>query len=66
MFGIFTGKGADSGDPRVLKAQLDLTAQSVRATRLTAPLWALAVAFLCSNPLAFSAIVRSARRFSFP
>ncbi len=51
MFGIFTGIRADRGDPRVLKSQLDLTAQSVRATRLSAPLWALAVAFLCSNPL---------------
>ena len=50
MLGIFTGKEAARGDPRVLKAQLDLTAQSVRSTRLTAPLWALAVAFLCSSP----------------
>ncbi|HEX4106058.1 MAG TPA: ATP-binding protein [Rhizomicrobium sp.] len=51
MFGFFIDMRADRGDPRVLKAQLDLTAQSVRATRLTAPLWALAVAFLCSSPL---------------
>ena len=48
---IFTSRGADRGDSRVLKAQLDLAAQSVRATRLTAPLWALAVAFLCSSRL---------------
>ena len=52
MLGALNGKEADRGDPRVLKAQLELTVQSVRATRLTAPLWALAVAFLCSNPLA--------------
>ncbi len=51
MLGIFTGKRAERDDPRVLKAQLDLAAQSVRATRLTAPLWALAVALLCSDPL---------------
>jgi two-component system, cell cycle sensor histidine kinase PleC len=50
VLGSFTGRRAERGDPRVLKAQLDLTAQSVRATRLTAPLWALAVAFLCSGP----------------
>ena len=34
------------GDVRVLKAQLDLAAQSVQTTRLTAPLWALLVALL--------------------
>jgi len=37
------------GDVRVLKAQLDLTAQSVLVTRLTAPLWSLLVAMLCCN-----------------
>ena len=48
---IFTERATDRGDPRVLKAQLDLAARSVRATRLTAPLWALAVAMLCSSPV---------------
>ncbi len=38
-----------SADVRVLKAQLDLTAQALRATRLTAPIWALALAFLSSD-----------------
>jgi len=33
---------------RVLKAQLDLTAQSTQTTRFTAPLWSLLVALLCS------------------
>src|SRR4051812_34894349 len=33
---------------RVLKAQLDLTAQSAQTTRFTAPLWSLLVALLCS------------------
>ena len=34
---------------RVLKAQLDLAARSVRTTRVTSPLWALALAILCSD-----------------
>jgi len=38
-----------SADVRVLKAQLDLTAETLRATRISAPLWALAIAFLASN-----------------
>jgi len=37
------------GDMRVLKSQLDLTAMSVQATRITSPLWALLVAVLCSS-----------------
>jgi two-component system, cell cycle sensor histidine kinase PleC len=37
------------GDVRVLKAQLDLSAQAVRATRFMAPLWSLLVALLCSR-----------------
>ena len=52
-------EGAGRGDVRVLKAQLDLTAQSVQATRLTAPFWALAVALSAPIRWAFSAIVRS-------
>jgi two-component system cell cycle sensor histidine kinase PleC len=39
------------GDVRLLKAQLDLTARSVQATRFTAPLWSLFIALLCSNVL---------------
>jgi two-component system cell cycle sensor histidine kinase PleC len=39
------------GDVRVLKAQLDLTAQSVQTTRFTSPLWSLLVALLCSVPM---------------
>ena len=47
MLDIFTeGKGDDA---RVLKAQLDLAAQSVRTTYLTSPFWALALALLCSD-----------------
>jgi two-component system cell cycle sensor histidine kinase PleC len=38
-----------STDIRVLKAQLDLTALSVRATRLTSPLWALSLAVVGSD-----------------
>ena len=38
-----------SADVRVLKSQLDLTAEALRATRLSAPLWALFIAFLASN-----------------
>jgi two-component system cell cycle sensor histidine kinase PleC len=38
-----------SADARVLKAQLDLTADALRATRVTAPLWALAIAMLASD-----------------
>jgi two-component system cell cycle sensor histidine kinase PleC len=51
-----TGRLADifrligmGGDLRVLKAQLDLTAQSIEATRFTAPLWSLVVALFCSS-----------------
>lgn len=38
-----------STDVRVLKAQLDLTSQTVRSTRLSSPFWALAVAWLGSD-----------------
>jgi two-component system cell cycle sensor histidine kinase PleC len=43
----FPGEKTES-DPRVLKAQLALTAGSLRATRLTSPAWALAIAVLSS------------------
>jgi len=38
-----------SSDVRVLKAQLDLTSQTVRSTRLSSPFWALAIAWLGSD-----------------
>jgi two-component system cell cycle sensor histidine kinase PleC len=38
-----------STDVRVLKAQLDLTAETVRSTRLSSPFWALAMAWLASD-----------------
>jgi len=38
-----------SADGRVLKSQLDLTAETLRATRVTAPLWSLFIAFLASD-----------------
>jgi len=38
-----------STDVRVLKAQLDLTSQTVRSTRLSSPFWALAIAWLGSD-----------------
>ncbi|HWA89958.1 MAG TPA: ATP-binding protein [Rhizomicrobium sp.] len=37
-----------SADFRVLKSQLDLTAEALRATRLSAPLWCLFIAFIAS------------------
>jgi two-component system cell cycle sensor histidine kinase PleC len=42
-----------SADVRVLKAQLDLIADVVHAARYTSPMWALAVAFLCSNQFGY-------------
>jgi len=38
-----------SADVRVLKSQLDLTAEALRATRVSAPLWALFIAFVASQ-----------------
>ena len=38
-----------SADGRVLKSQLDLTAEALRATRISAPLWMLVIAFLASD-----------------
>jgi two-component system cell cycle sensor histidine kinase PleC len=38
-----------SADVRVLKAQLDLTAEALRATRITAPLWAFVIAVVASE-----------------
>jgi len=42
-------RGQRSTDVRVLKAQLDLTSQTVRSTRLSSPFWALAIAWLGSD-----------------
>jgi two-component system, cell cycle sensor histidine kinase PleC len=42
-----------SADVRVLKAQLDLIADFVYAARYTGPLWALALAYLCSNQFSY-------------
>lgn len=47
VLNIHTENG--NGDARVLRAQLDLAAQSIRTTRMTSPLWALALALLCSD-----------------
>ena len=49
LLGILKDTEAGRGDDRVLKAQLDLAAQSVRTTRATSPLWALALAIGCSD-----------------
>ena len=38
-----------SADVRVLKAQLDLTAEALRSTRVSAPLWAFVIAVIASN-----------------
>ncbi|HKB96773.1 MAG TPA: HAMP domain-containing sensor histidine kinase [Rhizomicrobium sp.] len=46
IFGFFT-QGQES-EPRVLKAQLMLAATTARNSRVTAPIWAAACAFLCS------------------
>jgi two-component system cell cycle sensor histidine kinase PleC len=51
VLAILTDTDVQGGDARVLKAQLDLAVQSVRTTRLTAPLWAVALAILASEPL---------------
>jgi two-component system cell cycle sensor histidine kinase PleC len=42
-----------SADVRVLKAQLDLIADVVHAARFTAPMWALAVAFVGSSEFGY-------------
>jgi two-component system, cell cycle sensor histidine kinase PleC len=53
LFGMLTANQATRGDVRVLKAQLDLAARSVRATRISSPLWALALAIFCSDQAGF-------------
>jgi len=39
-----------SGENRTLKSQLDLAATTLKATRVTAPIWALVAALLCAQP----------------
>jgi two-component system cell cycle sensor histidine kinase PleC len=51
VLGLFSEQGAGRDDVRVLRSQLDLAAQSVRATWITSPLWALALGLLCSDLL---------------
>jgi two-component system cell cycle sensor histidine kinase PleC len=51
--GILIDKRAGHGDVRVLKAQLDLAARAIWTTRITSPLWALAVALFCSDLFGF-------------
>jgi len=41
-----TWRSGGGGEIRTLKSQLDLTAGMVRATRITAPIWALIAALL--------------------
>jgi two-component system, cell cycle sensor histidine kinase PleC len=49
VLNIFAENKGD--DARVLRAQLDLAAQSIRTTRMTSPLWALVLAVFCSDRL---------------
>ena len=42
-----------NADVRVLKAQLDLIAEAVYATRFTSPLWALLIAWLASDQFGY-------------
>jgi two-component system cell cycle sensor histidine kinase PleC len=51
VLGNFANIPTERGDTRLLQAQLDLATQAVRATRVTSPLWALALALLCSSLL---------------
>ena len=52
MLAIPFHQNAGRDDARVLKAQLDLAALSIRQTWLTSPIWALALAVLGSRALA--------------
>ena len=49
VLAVSSDREAGRGDPRVLKAQLDLAARAMKTTRVTSPLWALALAILCSD-----------------
>jgi two-component system cell cycle sensor histidine kinase PleC len=54
------------GDIRTLKSQLDLAAVTVRATRVTAPLWALVAGLLCSDLLGVVGHVSLLRAMTLP
>ena len=54
------------GDIRTLKSQLDLAAITVRATRVTAPLWALVAGLLCSDLFGVFGNVSLARVLALP
>jgi two-component system cell cycle sensor histidine kinase PleC len=47
IFSSFTG--SQESEPRILRAQLTLAATTARNTRITSPLWAAAMAILCST-----------------
>ena len=51
VLGIFSEQGKGREDVRVLRSQLGLAAQSVRATWTTSPLWGLALGLVCSDLL---------------
>jgi two-component system cell cycle sensor histidine kinase PleC len=55
-----------SADVRVLKAQLDLTAEALCATRFTAPLWALVIALFSSNLFGFVGTLPLMRALMLP
>jgi two-component system, cell cycle sensor histidine kinase PleC len=55
-----------SADVRVLKAQLDLTAEALRATRISAPLWALAISVIASDALGVLGGVPLIRALAMP
>jgi len=53
VLGISSDQKSGREYARVLRVQLDLAAQSVKATWATSPLWAMALAFLCSKLIGF-------------
>jgi two-component system cell cycle sensor histidine kinase PleC len=55
-----------SADVRVLKAQLDLTADALRATRISAPVWAFVIAVLASDEFGFVGSVPLRRTLALP
>ena len=64
----FWGLAAEvgGGDPRVLKAQLGLTTQAMRTSRISAPFWALLVALLTSSSTGMFGEVSFARTLLLP
>ncbi len=55
-----------SADVRVLKSQLDLTAEALRATRLSSPLWGLFIAFIASDEVGLVGTVPVMRALLVP